>query len=148
MGRTKSKIISKSNTIIPIETFKHCIGWNNYNIPRITNKGQILYSYRNRFILNKNDNYLDNAVKEGYMVKASYCDKYNIFTLTDKGFKYIEQKENISIVKNIDYHNTATKDRINKIEKEESKNLTKTKKKTTRKKKRKNSSNNKKEVKH
>lgn len=101
MGRTKKKITINSKDL-PIEVFKHCIGWNSYNIPRITKNGHTLYSYKNKFILNKNDSYLDKAVSEGYMTKAKYCEKYNIFKLTDKGFKYVEEKENIIIIKDID----------------------------------------------
>lgn len=93
----------KSNSIdsFPIEIFKHCIGWNSSNIPRTTEDGTILYSYRNKFILNSNDHCLDKSVAAGYMVVAPYTDKFKVFTLTDKGFKYIEEKENITIVKNV-----------------------------------------------
>lgn len=104
MGRAKTNSTVRKTTSTPIEIFKHCIGWNSSNIPRVTKDGYILYSYRNRFILNKNDNCLDMAVKEGYMLKSNYCDKFNQYTLTDKGFKYIEEHENISIVRNVDLH--------------------------------------------
>lgn len=103
MGRTKiNPPTDKKYSSTPIETFKHCIGWNDNNPPRITKKGWVVLSYRNRFILNKGDLYLDEAVKEGYMTKSDYCDNYWKYTLTDKGFKYLEEKENIVIIRDID----------------------------------------------